>query len=184
MFICILAIIMPNFPCKADDTDDIGSSWSAFIGVPTVLDALDHLGPTIFDGTTTNDQMSVIWQNHIVQFSFNGDPVLNTSIVYIDGHIETTGIAPGESSESFTSVLSLNTEGQLVVQTSDIPGRDAQRIIVNPENGSALLLSCTCIGKGTHQTQACTPAQCDLATHKCNTEDGAAKSLCLWWEID
>jgi len=55
----ILVLVTPSRHCKAGSDNAIAASWYAFVGNPTVLDALDYLGPTVFDGETSNGHMAV-----------------------------------------------------------------------------------------------------------------------------
>jgi len=177
----VLALVTPSRHCKAGSDNAITASWYAFVDNPTALDALDYLGPTVFDGETSNGHMAVTWEDGIPQFFVDDEPVLTTSISYVDSHLEIIGIAFGQPSETFASALFLDSDGQLVVQTSDMDGNDAQRTIINPVDRLQSVVHCGCKpqGTGTTSTKPCNKDMCDESS-QCSTQPGAATAYCAW----
>lgn len=74
---CAILVGVVMNPSAFAGTNSLFVRWSAFVGYPTVNSVLDKLGPTVFEGETSEGHLLVLWQNNILFVFVNGMPFMD-----------------------------------------------------------------------------------------------------------
>lgn len=162
----------------------IGSAWSVFSsGQQSVSKVLNRLGPTVYDGSTVQGHLMILWTNGAPTVLLNGAAISNTTVTYGMSHVAMSGTLPGTPLRNTTVDLMMNASGQLAIQVSASPGQEnGMQILLNPVTGVQLAAGqvCMCWGGADVPKRRCTNPECNDPGTTCNTNPGGAQAYCEW----
>jgi hypothetical protein len=138
------------------------------------------LGPTVFEGETSEGHLLVLWQNNILFVFVNGMPFMD-EVSYSPSTIRIFDPMWALSTQLHLD-FSTTKEGNLFIALSDAEGYDAVRPSVIAEFNLISALTCQCNGgDGKTTNRSCKNSECDDPATQCSTNPGAPQAYCKWY---